>query len=51
MFITATILLLFCILRLVILISSTVQLLSKDAELLKQRAAEEKDYLLIKGFY
>jgi hypothetical protein len=51
MFITAIILLLFYILRQVILISTTVQLLSKDTALVKKRGAKEKEYLFIKGLY
>lgn len=50
-FIIAIVLLIFSILRQLILISTTIQFLSKDPSLLDHRAKEEEEYLFIKGLY
>lgn len=51
LFIITTLLLIFCILRQLILISTAVELLSKDAAVMKKRGVEETEYLFIKGLY
>ncbi|NSL87611.1 hypothetical protein ECE50_012260 [Chitinophaga sp. Mgbs1] len=50
-FITAAILLCFCIVRQLIVLATTIQYLSKDKVLLQQKAAEEDAYLFVKGLY
>lgn len=50
-FIISSILLTGNILRLLMLISTTMQLLSKDRSVLQQRLAAEKEYLFVKGLY
>ncbi|WP_153259994.1 hypothetical protein [Chitinophaga flava] len=50
-FIIAIVLLILGILRQLIILSTTIQFLSKDPSLLQHKAKEEDEYLFIKGLY
>ena len=50
-FTIAMILLLLAIIRQLIIMGTTILFLSKDIEILKEKAKEEDTYLFIKGLY